>query len=107
MELNNSPPNIGPVPRSAIVPIFDRDTWSRAVAADRKLSSRDRLVALRLFLADEDQTYEQIATTTGCGRRTAMRSLANVIERGWIVVTNRSTGGVPNRFGMAMRGAAS
>jgi hypothetical protein len=107
MHLNMSPPNKGPVPRSAIVPISDRDTWSRAVAADRRLSSRDRLVALRMFLTDEAQTYDQIATTTGCGRRTAMRSVANVIARGWIVVEVSSTGGVPNRFGMAMRGAAS
>jgi CRP-like cAMP-binding protein len=109
MELNNSPPNIGPVPRSAIVPIFDRDTWSRAVAADRKLSSRDRLVALLLFLADDegDLTYEQIAATTGCGRRTAMRAVLSLIERGWIKVEVSSTGGKPNRFRMAMREVAS
>jgi hypothetical protein len=107
MQMNMSPPIKGPVPRSTVAPIFDRDMWSRAVAADRRLSSRDRLVALRLFLTDEDQTYDQIAMTTGCGRRTAMRAVANVIERGWIAVTNRSTGGVPNRFGMQMRAVAS
>jgi hypothetical protein len=107
MQTNMIPPIAGPVPRSAVAPIFDRDTWSRAVAADRRLSSRDRLIALRIFLTDEDQTYDQIATTTGCGRRTAMRAVSNVIERGWIVVEVSSTGGVPNRFGMAMRGAVS
>jgi hypothetical protein len=107
MQMIMSQPNKGPVPVSAVVPVSDRDAWCRAIAIDRHLSPRDRLIALRMFLTDEDQTYDQIAMTTGCGRRTAMRSVLNLIERGWIVVTNSSTGRVANTFAMQMRGAAS
>lgn len=107
MQMNIAPPIKGPVPVSALVPISDRDAWCRAVAADRRLSPRDRLIGFCLLLSDTDQTYEQIGKSAGCGRRTAMRAVANLIERGWIVATIGSTGGVPNTFGMQMRAVAS
>jgi hypothetical protein len=103
MQMNMSPANKGPVPVSAVVPISDRDAWCRAVAVDRHLSPRDRLIALCLSLSDTDQTYDQIGKSAGCGRRTAMRAVANLIERRWIVVTISSTGRVANSFAMQMR----
>jgi hypothetical protein len=107
MQLNMSPPIKGPVPVLGIVPILDRDAWCRAVAVDRHLSPRDRLIAFCLSLSDADQTYDQIGKSAGCGRRTAMRAVASLIERGWIVVTTSSTGRVANSFAMQMRQAVA
>jgi hypothetical protein len=95
------------VPTEALLPPVDRDAWSLAVAADRRLTSRDRLIALCLFIAETDQTYDEIGKSAGCSRRTAMRAVATLIERGWLIVKIGSTGRVPNTFGMAMRSVSS
>jgi hypothetical protein len=97
MSINESPPVVAQVPT---------DDWTRAVAADRRLTAIARLIALRLFLDDDHPTYEEIGVATGCGRRTAMRGVACLIDRGWLVKLT-STRGVPNSYGMTMRGVAS
>jgi hypothetical protein len=99
VTFNIGPANIAQVPT---------DDWSRAVAADRRLNAIAKVVALRLFLddADPDSTYDQIADASGCARRSAIRAVALLIDRGWIV-KRTCTKGMPNSYGMAMRGAAS
>jgi len=94
------------VPEHSAPAKIDQPTWSRAVDADSALTSRDRLIAMRLFLDGADPTYEEIAKSAGCGRRTAMRAVAALIERGWLVKIS-STGRVANTYGMVMRTVTS
>jgi hypothetical protein len=92
-----------PLPAPTITPPeADRDAWLRAVAADRRLNARSRLIAMRLPLFDDDPTYDEIAAAAGCGQRTAIRAMAALIARGWIDRI-ASTGGVPNKFRRTMR----
>jgi hypothetical protein len=93
-ELNNNPRRDAQVTKAAAAlstvaapPILAErvsDAWSRAVAADRRLPPRVRLVAMRLSLFHHDPTYEEIAAGVGCCRRTAIRAIAILLEHGWL-----------------------
>jgi hypothetical protein len=102
MTINDSPPVGAQVPIEAI------EAWRSGVAADRRLNAIAKVVAFRLFLDDADpgSTYEEIGAATGCGRRTAIRAVALLIDRGWIV-KHTCTKGAANSYGMAMRAVAS
>jgi hypothetical protein len=99
MNINDSPPVVAQVPTEA---------WRSGVAADRRLNAIAKVVALRLFVdeADPDPTYDEIADATGCARRSAIRAIAMLIDRGWIVKRTR-TKGTPNSYAMQMGGVAS
>jgi hypothetical protein len=94
MNINDSPPVVAQVPTEA---------WRSGVAADRRLNAIAKVVALRLFAddADPDPTYEEIADATGCARRSAIRAVALLVDRGWIV-KRTCIKGAPNSYGMAM-----
>jgi hypothetical protein len=106
MQTNMTTPSSALVSPSAIVPISDRNAWCKALATDRHLTSRARLIGFCMAFSDADQTYEEIGKSTGCSRRAAMRAVATLIARGWIIVIS-SMGGVANSFAMAMRGEAA
>jgi hypothetical protein len=87
-------------------PVFaERDAWSRAVAADRRLPPRVRLIALRLGLFKSDPTYDDIGSGAGCSRRTAIRAVAILIDRGWLEKIV-SRGRVANHYRRVMRVAS-
>jgi len=106
VEIIISPPIIAQVPDHPAPTKIQQRVWSRAVGADRDLKVRDRLVAMCLFLDGADPTYDEIGKSAGCGRRTAMRAVATLVKRGWLVKIS-STGRVPNTYGMVMRPVAS
>jgi hypothetical protein len=97
--INDSPPVVVQVPT---------ETWRSGVAADRRLNAIAKVVALRLFVddADPNTTYDEIAEATGCARRTAIRAVALLIDRGWIV-KRTCVKGTPNSYGMQMRQAVA
>jgi hypothetical protein len=86
--------NPSPVPKS--------DAWFCALASDGRLSPRARLIAGRLTLFNHDPTYEQIGNAIGCGRRSAIRAITELVERGWLE-KDASQGRVANRYLRAMR----
>jgi hypothetical protein len=105
MHMNNPPPIAAPVSAPPIRQI-ERDSWCRAVSADRRITSRVRLIGLCLFLADTDLTYDKIGKAAGCDRRTAIRAVAVLVDRGWLSKID-SIGRVANRYNMQMRVVAS
>jgi hypothetical protein len=97
--INDSPPVVVQVPTEA---------WRSGVAADRRLNAIAKVVALRLFAddTDSDPTYDENANATGCGRRSAIRAVALLIDRGWIV-KRTCIKGTPNSYGMVLRQVAA
>jgi hypothetical protein len=71
---------------STIIPPFEAETdaWLRAVAADRRLPTRARLVAVSLAMFERDPTCEEIGKAVGCSRLTALRAMLALVKRGWV-----------------------
>jgi hypothetical protein len=104
--INDSPPVVVQVPTEA--GSMYNEPWLSGVAHDRRLNAIAKVIAFRLFLDEinPDPTYDEIAEATGCARRTAIRAVALLIDRGWIV-KRTCTKGTPNSYGMALAGVAS